>query len=168
MRDPGLPEHVKARLRSVEEGKTMEAIDAGIGDLARSCSPLVGPDSHGVSALRELVCRPRRVLRAGHRSQGRFVTAVFDHGDFVREFVAGVDRLPRYDTFVEPSRSGRAAQGRSSDGRRWRRPLSLHRGPWPLDVGWQQQSFAEVRSRAGHAREAVGIARQTRTLRTTG
>ena len=101
LRDPDLPLSTKADLKELSERKAQEAIGVASEDLIRSYDVLLGLASHDISALRELVGRPRRVLHASHRWDGRSITATFDYGTFVCEMVIGLDHLPRYDTFVE-------------------------------------------------------------------
>jgi predicted dehydrogenase len=57
--------------------------------------------SHDLSALRELLGTPERVLYAAARRDAWFVSAAFDYGGFVCDFVGGFDRIPRVDSYVE-------------------------------------------------------------------
>ncbi|HEV7276597.1 MAG TPA: Gfo/Idh/MocA family oxidoreductase [Devosiaceae bacterium] len=101
IRDPDLPEDQRAALKRLEEQKIAEAIGEGKGDLAITYALLLGLGSHDISAMREIIGRPKNVISATHRSHGRRVTATFDYGPFVCEFATGVDQLPRFDTYLE-------------------------------------------------------------------
>ncbi len=81
-----------------------EALQAAIGDapgpLRTAYSMMLGLSTHDISAMRELLGRPRRVLHATQRRSGRYLTATFDYGDFVCLFSTGGDSIPRYDTWL--------------------------------------------------------------------
>ena len=78
-----------------------EAIGPGSARRAGAYSMLHGLASHDLSALREMLGLPLRVLYAAADPTGRCVTAALDYGDFVCHLEVGVDRLPRYDTTLE-------------------------------------------------------------------
>jgi predicted dehydrogenase len=62
---------------------------------------LLGLSSHDVSAMRELLGRPRGVLGATQRNGGRVITASFDFGHFVCQFETAVDQIPHFDGHIE-------------------------------------------------------------------
>lgn len=82
-----------------------EMIEAAIGrstpELATAYVLLLALASHDLSAMRELIGMPKRVLFAAHRWGGRFMTAAFDYGHFVCQFASGVDTVGRMDAFLE-------------------------------------------------------------------
>lgn len=80
---------------------TRAAIGTTDPELVQAYGLLLGLNSHDISAMRALLGRPSRVLHATQRGGGRYISASFDYGGFVCEFATGVDRLPRYDTFIE-------------------------------------------------------------------
>ena len=99
---PPDPEGDRARRsKRQEQERIAEAIGHGEGALAASYSLLLGLSSHDLSAMRELLGQPRRVLHATQRHNGQYLTATFDYGDFVCLFSTGLDEIPRYDTYLE-------------------------------------------------------------------
>jgi predicted dehydrogenase len=101
IRDPALDDAGRAAFKAREHAIVEEIIGSPSQQLFHAYALLLGLSSHDVSAMRELLGRPKSVLHATHRWDGRFITAVFDYGDFVCEFATGVDMLPRFDTFIE-------------------------------------------------------------------
>jgi predicted dehydrogenase len=81
-----------------------EAIRIAIGDtpkeLQKAYNLMLGLSSHDLSAMRELLGMPLRVLHATQRG-GLYLTATFDYGDYVCQFDTGVDTLPRFDANLE-------------------------------------------------------------------
>ncbi len=96
-----IPQSVGESLRRRQD----EQIRAAIGDapdaLKTAYNMMLGLSSHDSSAMREMLGMPKRVLHAAQRRGGRFMTAVFDYGDFVCQFSTGADNIPRYDTYLE-------------------------------------------------------------------
>jgi predicted dehydrogenase len=80
-------------------------IRKGIGDappdLEMAYLLLLALSSHDLSAMREMLGRPKRVLHASQRQGGLYLTAVFDYGEYVCQFETGVDSIPRTDTWVD-------------------------------------------------------------------
>jgi predicted dehydrogenase len=62
---------------------------------------LCGLGSHDLSAMRELLGRPRRVLSAHQWRKGGFIVALLDYGDFVVTYETGVDNQARFDAHIE-------------------------------------------------------------------
>ena len=62
---------------------------------------LCGLGSHDLSAMRELLGRPREVSAAKMWRSGGYVVALLDYGDFVVTYETGVDDQLRYDTYIE-------------------------------------------------------------------
>jgi predicted dehydrogenase len=91
----------------VAEGKARLAagialsIGTGEGPRAAAYSLLLSLSSHALSAMRELIGMPRRVMYAAQHHNGRFLTAAFDYGHFACHFEAGVDRIPHFDAHLE-------------------------------------------------------------------
>ncbi len=83
--------------------RASKLVKAAIGDVP---SPLVstyrllcGLSSHDLSAMRELLGMPHRVLAA--RQWGRFLTALFEYEDFTVSFETGVDHNRRFDAHIQ-------------------------------------------------------------------
>jgi predicted dehydrogenase len=62
---------------------------------------LCGLGSHDLSAMRELLGRPRRVVTARQWRKGGFIVALLDYGDYTVTYETGVDDQLRYDTHIE-------------------------------------------------------------------
>ena len=62
---------------------------------------MLGLSSHDISAMRELLGMPSKVLFAAQRNNGSYLTAVFDYGSYVCHFETGVDQIPRFDAHLE-------------------------------------------------------------------
>ncbi len=81
------------------------SIKVAIGDtpaeLRRAYGLLLGLGSHDISAMRELLGRPRRVLYAAQRWGGGYLSAAFDYGDYICHYETGTDRIPRFDAYLD-------------------------------------------------------------------
>jgi predicted dehydrogenase len=62
---------------------------------------LCGLGSHDLSAMRELLGRPRGVGAARLGRGGRFITALLDYDDYVVTYETGVDEQLRFDAHIE-------------------------------------------------------------------
>ncbi len=91
----------------LDEGKALRErlLDEALGDappiFRRVYGLLLGLSSHDLSAMRELLGMPQRVLYAAQRHDGRYLTAAFDYGDYVCQFETGIDTIPRFDAHLE-------------------------------------------------------------------
>lgn len=91
----------------LDEGKARreQLLDEALGDapeaLRRVYGLLLGLSSHDLSAMRELLGMPRRVLYAAQRQGGLYLSAAFDYGDYVCQFETGIDNIPRFDAHLE-------------------------------------------------------------------
>lgn len=85
--------------------RTAEQVRAAIGDvpdaLVTAYRMMLGLSTHDLSAMREMLGMPKRVLYASQRYGGRFQTAAFDYGEFICQFSTGVDKIPRFDTWLQ-------------------------------------------------------------------
>ncbi len=101
VRGDDIPATVGEAMRQLEA----DQVSAAIGDvpdaLMNAYRMMLGLSTHDISAMREMLGMPKRVLHASQRANGRFLTATFDYGDFVCLFSTGGDNIPRYDTFLE-------------------------------------------------------------------
>ncbi|MBL8837634.1 MAG: Gfo/Idh/MocA family oxidoreductase [Alphaproteobacteria bacterium] len=89
------------RAAALQAERVAAAIGAAPPALAAAYVLLAALASHDISAMRELIGRPRRVASAAQHWNGRFITATFDYGHFVCQFAAGVDQIGRMDAFLE-------------------------------------------------------------------
>jgi predicted dehydrogenase len=62
---------------------------------------MLGLSSHDLSAMRELLGLPSKVLFAAQRSAGLYLTAAFDYGHYVCQFETGIDHIARFDAHLE-------------------------------------------------------------------
>ena len=102
-RDPQGVAALASKLEVDMAAATARAIGSQAPAKARAYGLLLGLSSHDVSAMRELLGRPDKVLYAAQRREGRAITAAFDYGDFVCQFETAVDRVPHFDAHIEVS-----------------------------------------------------------------
>ncbi|RLP93562.1 gfo/Idh/MocA family oxidoreductase [Micromonospora sp. BL4] len=69
--------------------------------LAGAYRLLCGLGSHDLSAMRELLGRPRGVVAARQWRDGRFITALLEYDDFLVTYETGVDEQLRFDAHIE-------------------------------------------------------------------
>jgi predicted dehydrogenase len=78
-----------------------DAIGDVPGELAGAYRLLCGLGSHDLSAMRELLGRPRGVAAARMWRDGRFIAALLEYDDFVVAYETGVDEQLRFDAHIE-------------------------------------------------------------------
>ncbi len=78
-----------------------EALGDVPAELAGTYRLLCGLGSPDLSAMRELLGRPQRVLAARQWRQGSFIVALLDYGDYVVTYETGVDDQVRFDAHIE-------------------------------------------------------------------
>ena len=96
-----VPQTVIDEGKALLAAKTTEAIGASSGIRANAYAMLLGLSSHDLSAMRELIGVPKRVLYCALRHDGRAITAAFDYGDFICQFETAVDGIGRFDAHLE-------------------------------------------------------------------
>ena len=96
-----IPDAVSESMRE----RTAKQIRAAIGEapaaLQTAYRMMLGLSTHDLSAMREMLGMPQRVLYASQRCGGRYQTAAFDYGDYICQFSTGVDNIPRFDTYLQ-------------------------------------------------------------------
>ena len=70
-------------------------------ELVRTWRKLHGLNSHDLSAMRELIGMPDRVIAASHWNGGDHYLAILDFGDFQAIFESGTDIQARFDAHIE-------------------------------------------------------------------
>ena len=91
----------------VAAGKQLrsERMHEAIGDVAPELQTayglMLGLSSHDLSAMRELLGMPERVLYAAHHQSGVYLSAAFDYGSYVCHYETGIDNIPRFDAHLE-------------------------------------------------------------------
>ena len=78
-----------------------EAIGEAPPDLVAAYRLLCGLNSHDLSAMRELLGFPRRVIAASQWNGGRFLVVIFDYDGFRAVLETGVDEQLRFDAHIE-------------------------------------------------------------------
>jgi len=78
-----------------------EAIGDASPELSRSYRLLCGLSSHDLSAMRELIGMPQRVVSASHWKGGSYLHVVMDYGAFQAVLETGVDSQVRFDAHIE-------------------------------------------------------------------
>lgn len=69
--------------------------------LMRAYQVLTGLSSHSLSAMRELIGLPHRVIAAHHKQNGEQIVALFDYGHFTAIYEALIDNVARFDARIE-------------------------------------------------------------------
>jgi predicted dehydrogenase len=69
--------------------------------LAGTYRLLCGLGSHDLSAMRELLGRPRGVVAARQWRDGQFITALLEYDDYLVTYETGVDQQLRFDAHIE-------------------------------------------------------------------
>jgi len=111
VRDEQLPESVKKDGKLRKDASLDEAVGEKAGPAIRQAySLMLGLSSHDLSAMRELLGVPGKVLFAAQRGNGLYITAAFDYGPFVCGFETGVDEIPRFDAQFEVHGTGKIAR----------------------------------------------------------
>ncbi|CAA9585825.1 MAG: GH109 [uncultured Thermomicrobiales bacterium] len=78
-----------------------EAIGEASPELTRAYRLLCGLSSHDLSAMRELIGMPERVVSASQWHGGSFLHVVMDYGEFQAVLETGVDSQVRFDAHIE-------------------------------------------------------------------
>lgn len=101
VRAEDIAETISESMRQLEKRQLRGALGDVPEAIKRAYRLMLGLSSHDLSAMREMLGMPLRVLHATQRQAGRYLTAAFDYGDFVCLFTTGVDNIPRYDTYLQ-------------------------------------------------------------------
>jgi predicted dehydrogenase len=102
IRDKQLSESVKRETKLREDASLDEALGGrSTSALRRAYTLMLGLSSHDLSAMRELLGMPTKVLFAAQRSAGLYLTAAFDYGAYVCQFETGIDHIARFDAHLE-------------------------------------------------------------------
>ena len=102
IRDEQLAESVKNDAKLRDEALMDEALGGKPSPvLRRAYAVMLGLSSHDLSAMRELLGVPKKVLFAAQRGGGLYMAAAFDYGPFVCQFETGIDGIARFDAHLE-------------------------------------------------------------------
>ena len=87
--------------RQLQQRKMQQAIGDASRELMTVYELMVGLCTHDLSAMRELIGIPKKVLYATQRHGGLYISAAFDYGEFVCHFETTIDQIPRFDSHLE-------------------------------------------------------------------
>jgi predicted dehydrogenase len=96
-----IPEAAKADRAERARALVTEAIGEAPPELVRAYRMLLGLGSHDLSAMRELIGAPERVIAASSWNGGGYMTAILGFDGFNATFEMGVDRQRRFDAHLE-------------------------------------------------------------------
>ncbi len=101
LRPGDLPE--SALRERTERGQRMVREELGEvpPEVARAYRQLCGLGCHDLSAMRELIGFPERVVSATQWNGGRFIAAIFEYDGYCAVFETGVDSQRRFDAHIE-------------------------------------------------------------------
>jgi predicted dehydrogenase len=99
------PEDLPAMSARDRQLRAERLVRDAIGDVApqfvRSYRLLCGLNSHDLSAMRELIGMPERVISASHWNDGSYLHVTMDYGNFHAVLETGVDSQVRFDAHIE-------------------------------------------------------------------
>jgi predicted dehydrogenase len=102
VRDNHLPKSLRKEASQRDEELLTEALGGNRAeDIKTAYRVMLGLSSHDLSAMRELIGMPDKVLFAAQRAGGHYLAAAFDYGPFVCQFETGIDNIPRFDAHLE-------------------------------------------------------------------
>jgi predicted dehydrogenase len=85
--------------------RAKQMVEEALGDVPQeiknSYRLLCGLNSHDLSAMRELIGIPKRVISGSHWNNGYYITATFEFDGFNATFETGVDAQRRFDAHIE-------------------------------------------------------------------
>lgn len=97
-----LDQEFLARSRADTAALLEQVVGAGApADLMRAYQVLTGLSSHSLSAMRELIGLPKRVIAAHRKQNGESIVALFDYGHFTAIYEALIDNVARFDARIE-------------------------------------------------------------------
>jgi len=99
--DPLLALAANEELRQLTEMRISEAIGTATPDVRASYRVLLGLASHDLSAMRELLGMPKRVLYAAQRHGGRCISAAFDYERFVCHYETADHQMAHFDASIQ-------------------------------------------------------------------
>jgi predicted dehydrogenase len=86
-----------------DRGKRMvqEALGDAPQEIKNAYRLLCGLSSHDLSAMREIIGFPKRVLSAAQWNNGGYINAIFEFDGYFATFETGVDNQRRFDAHIE-------------------------------------------------------------------
>jgi predicted dehydrogenase len=96
-----VPEEATEDRAARAERLVREAIGEASPDITGAYRFLLGLNSHDISAMRELLGVPKRVIAARHWNGGKFLTVTFEYDGYCAVLESGVDEQLRFDAHIE-------------------------------------------------------------------
>lgn len=100
-RPSDIPQHLMEDRWERGSKRVQEAIGDVGSELGGVYRLLCGLGSHDLSAMRELLGAPKRVVAARTWKQGGFITALLEYDGFYATYETGVDDQVRFDAHIE-------------------------------------------------------------------
>lgn len=94
-------EHAKSDRAERAARLVHEAIGDAPADLVSAYRLLCGLGSHDLSAMREVIGFPKRVVSARQWNKGRFMSAILEYDGFHVTYETGIDQIRRFDAHIE-------------------------------------------------------------------
>jgi len=101
IRGTDVPEDVVAATTTLQDRLVQEAIGEVAPAVKTAYLIMLGLSTHDISAMRELLGMPQRVLYAAQRQGGLYLSAAIDYGDYICHFETGIDNIARFDACLE-------------------------------------------------------------------
>lgn len=96
-----IPQEAMEERKRLAAQQAAEAIGEAPDDLVRTYRLLNGLSSHDLSAMRELIGMPNRVIAAAQWNGGSFIHAMFEYDGFNATFETGIHQIGRFDAHLE-------------------------------------------------------------------
>jgi predicted dehydrogenase len=94
-------EHAKTDRADRAAKLVKDAIGDAPADLRSAYRLLCGLGSHDLSAMREVIGFPKRVVSARQWNNGRFMSAILEYDGFHVTYETGIDNIRRFDAHIE-------------------------------------------------------------------
>lgn len=101
IRGKDIPVAILTEGKSIQDALIAEAIGEAPAVLRQAYSLMLSLSSHDISAMREMLGMPQRILYAGQRQRGLYLSAAFDYGSYICHYETGIDNLARFDASIE-------------------------------------------------------------------
>lgn len=125
-RPTDIPEAAVRERRQRTQRLVCEAIGDDAEELSGAYLLLCGLSSHDISAMRELIGVPNRVVGAAQWNGGWFFTAIFEYDGFCATFETGIDGQGRFDAHIEVYGQTRSVRVEYDQGFIRHLPTTLH------------------------------------------
>ncbi|PZE21667.1 Gfo/Idh/MocA family protein [Paenibacillus xerothermodurans] len=99
------PSDIPAAALKEKQERAERMVRQAIGDVSAAHQSayrlLCGLNSHDLSAMREIIGLPKRVIAASQWNGGRFINAILEFDGFNATFETGVDNQRRFDAHIQ-------------------------------------------------------------------